>query len=292
MKGLWEFLNNIITLSNVSYTYNKGTPLEKKALNKISLSIDKGEFVAIIGHTGSGKSTLIQHMNGLLKPEEGSIVIDGQDTQGKGLKELRKKVGIVFQYPEHQLFEESVYKDIEFGLLKHHIPEEERKRRIKETASILELSDDLLEKSPYELSGGQKRRAAIAGILVLEPEILVLDEPVAGLDPAGCKELFNIVLQLHQSKKITVILVSHSMEIVADYANRIIVMENGQIVMDGLVNEIFSREDELRKINLSVPQIAKLMQLLNKKDDKINSQIFTVEKAYEEILKKVKKIHD
>ncbi len=285
-------MNNIITLSNVSYTYNRGTPLEKKALNQTSLSIDKGEFVAIIGHTGSGKSTLIQHMNGLLKPEEGSIVIDGQDTQGKGLKELRKKVGIVFQYPEHQLFEESVYKDIEFGLLKHNIPEEERKKRILETASILELSDELLEKSPYELSGGQKRRAAIAGILVLQPEILVLDEPVAGLDPAGCKELFNIVLQLHKTKKITVILVSHSMEIVADYANRIIVMENGQIVMDGLVNEIFSREDELRSINLSVPQIAKLMQLLNKKDSTINSQIFTVDKAYEEILKKVKKIHD
>ncbi len=285
-------MNNIITLSNVSYSYNKGTPLEKKALNQISLSIGKGEFVAIIGHTGSGKSTLIQHMNGLLKPDVGSIIIDGQDTKTKGLKELRKKVGIVFQYPEHQLFEESVYKDIEFGLLKHHIPEEERKRRIKETASILELSDDLLEKSPYELSGGQKRRAAIAGILVLQPEILVLDEPVAGLDPAGCKELFNIVLQLHRVKKITVILVSHSMEIVADYAKRIIVMENGQITMDGFVDEIFSREDELRAINLSVPQITKLMQLLNQKDNTINSKIFTVDKAYEEICKKVKKNHD
>lgn len=285
-------MNNIITLSNVSYSYNKGTPLEKKALNQVFLSIDKGEFVAIIGHTGSGKSTLIQHMNGLIKPDKGSIIIDGQDTKGKGLKELRKKVGIVFQYPEHQLFEETVYKDIEFGLLKHSIPKDERKKRIKEIATILELSDDILLKSPYELSGGQKRRAAIAGILVLQPEILVLDEPVAGLDPAGCKELFNIVRQLHLIKKITVILVSHSMEIVADYADRIIVMDRGQIKMDGLVDEIFSREDELRAINLSVPQIAKLMQLLNQLDSTINSKIFTVDKAYDEILKKVKKNHD
>jgi len=278
-------LNSFINIKNLSYSYNKGTPLEKRALNKVTLNINEGEFIAIIGHTGSGKSTLIQHLNGLLKPDSGQIEIDGLNTSKKELKQLRKKVGIVFQYPEHQLFEETVYKDIEFGLLKHNIDENERKKRIYETAKLLELSEELLQKSPYELSGGQKRRAAIAGILVLKPKILVLDEPVAGLDPIGCKELFHIVENLYLNNKITVILVSHSMEIVADYAKRIIVMEKGEIKMDGSVSEIFKEAKQLEKIKLSIPQITKLMNKLNKKDSSISSEIYTVDQALKEILR-------
>jgi len=278
-------LSKFIDIQNVSYSYNKGTPLEKKALDNISLTIDKGEFLAIIGHTGSGKSTLIQHLNGLLKPDNGSIFIDNQDTSGKGLKQLRKKVGIVFQYPEHQLFEETVYKDIEFGLLKHNIDETERKKRILETAKIMELSEDVLQKSPYEISGGQKRRAAIAGILVLKPNILILDEPVAGLDPSGCRELFGIVNKLYLNNNITVILVSHSMELVADYAKRIIVMEKGVIKMDGSVHDIFAKAKELAKMGLSVPQITKLMKKLNSKNLAIKKDIFTIQEAMEELIK-------
>lgn len=262
----------------------KGTPLEKKALDKINLEINKGEFVALIGHTGSGKSTLVQHLNGLLKIDEGEITVAGMQTKGKDLKQLRKKVGIVFQYPEHQLFEETVYKDIEFGLLKQGVEEKERHRKICETAAILEIDDEVLYKSPYEISGGQKRRAAIAGILVLEPEILVLDEPAAGLDPAGTRELFDIVTTLFKEKKITVILVSHSMELVADYASRIIVMSNGTIHSDGTPAEVFRQGTELEKIGLGIPEITKLMIALKKYSPEIKQDIFSVDDALEEIL--------
>ncbi len=265
----------------------KGTPFEKKALENINLEIDNGEFVALIGHTGSGKSTLVQHLNGLLKIEEGEISVAGMQTKGKDLKELRKKVGIVFQYPEHQLFEETVYKDIEFGLLKQGLEESERHRKICETAAILELDNALLEKSPYELSGGQKRRAAIAGILVLEPDILVLDEPAAGLDPAGTRELFDIVTALYKEKNITVILVSHSMELVADYASRIIVMNKGRIHSDGKPSEIFMQGRELEKIGLGVPEITELMSLLKKYRPDIRQDIFSVDQALQEILKQL-----
>ncbi|MDX1357732.1 MAG: energy-coupling factor transporter ATPase, partial [Clostridia bacterium] len=251
-------MSNIISIKNLNYTYMKGTPFEKKALEDINLEIDKGEFVALIGHTGSGKSTLVQHLNGLLKTDEGEITVAGMKTKGKDLKELRKTVGIVFQYPEHQLFEETVYKDIEFGLLKQGIEDKERHRKICETASILEIDDEILYKSPYEISGGQKRRAAIAGILVLEPDILVLDEPAAGLDPAGTRELFDIVTTLYKEKNITVILVSHSMELVADYASRIIVMSEGRIHSDGKPSDIFKQGVELERIGLGIPEITKL----------------------------------
>ncbi|HPJ22480.1 MAG TPA: energy-coupling factor transporter ATPase [Clostridia bacterium] len=277
-------MDNIIIAKNISYTYMKGSPLEKKALDDVSLTMKKGEFAAIIGHTGSGKSTLIQHLNGLLKPDSGELVVAGLETAGRDLKELRKKVGIVFQYPEHQLFEETVYKDIEFGLLKQNIPDEERARRIKETASILELSESILQKSPYEISGGQKRRAAIAGVLVLEPEILVLDEPAAGLDPAGTRELFDIVTQLYREKQITVILVSHSMELVGDYASRIIVMNEGRISHDGTPSEIFGLGDELEKIGLGTPQISKLMARLSSFYPGLRKDVFTVGDAQRAIM--------
>lgn len=263
----------------------KGTPLQKKALNDIDLDINSGEFVALIGHTGSGKSTLVQHLNGLLKIDEGEITVAGMKTKGKDLKELRKKVGIVFQYPEHQLFEETVYKDIEFGLIRQGVDEKERHRKICETASILEINDEILYKSPYEISGGQKRRAAIAGILVLEPDILVLDEPAAGLDPAGTRELFDIVTTLYNEKNITVILVSHSMELVADYCSRIIVMSDGRIHSDGSPSEIFKQGEELEKIGLGIPEITKLMNALNKKNSNVNKDIFSVDEAVAEILR-------
>lgn len=263
----------------------KGSPLEKKALNNISLEIGSGEFVALIGHTGSGKSTLVQHLNGLLKVDEGEITVAGMKTKGKDLKELRKKVGIVFQYPEHQLFEETVYKDIEFGLLKQGIEEKARHKKICETASILEIDDEILYKSPYEISGGQKRRAAIAGILVLEPDILVLDEPAAGLDPAGTRELFDIVTALYKEKNITVILVSHSMELVADYASRIIVMSDGKIHSDGTPAEIFKQGKELEKIGLGVPEITRLMNALKKYNKDVKQDIFSVDDALIEIVR-------
>lgn len=263
----------------------KNSPLEKQAVFDISLDVEKGEFLAIIGHTGSGKSTLVQHLNGLIKPDSGTITVAGMPTKGKGLKELRRKVGIVFQYPEHQLFEETIYKDIEFGLLKQGIEAKERERRVRETAAVLELSDEILAKSPYELSGGQKRRAAIAGILVLEPEILILDEPAAGLDPAGTRELFDIVTSLYKEKHITVILVSHSMELVAEYASRIIVMNEGRIVIDGSPGEIFMQAEYLEKIGLGVPQITKLMARLSEFCPGIRRDIFSVRAAETEIMR-------
>lgn len=278
-------MDKIIQLRNINYTYMKGGPLEKKALKNINLEIARGEFAAIIGHTGSGKSTLVQHLNGLIKPESGTVKVAGLDGRGKDLKDLRKKVGIVFQYPEHQLFEETVFKDIEFGLIRQGVPEEERKKRVLKTAEMLELSGDLLQKSPYELSGGQKRRAAIAGILVLEPEILVLDEPAAGLDPAGTRELFDIVNSLYNEKNITVILVSHSMELVADYAKRIIVMNDGEIAADGPPEEIFMMGEKLEAMGLGVPQITKLMAELKKYFPGIRPDVFRVEEAQAEIMR-------
>ncbi len=263
----------------------KGSPLQKKALDNINLEINSGEFIGLIGHTGSGKSTLVQHLNGLLKVDEGEITVAGMKTKGKDLKELRKKVGIVFQYPEHQLFEETVYKDIELVLLKQGVEEKERHKKICETASILEIDDEILYKSPYEISGGQKRRAAIAGILVLEPDILVLDEPAAGLDPAGTRELFDIVTTLYKEKSITVILVSHSMELVADYAARIIVMNEGQIHSDGTPKEIFKQGKELERIGLGVPEITKLMNALQKYNKDIKQDIYSVDEALAEIIR-------
>lgn len=274
-------MDKIIVAKNINYTYMKGTPMEKKALDDVSFEIDRGEFAALIGHTGSGKSTLVQHLNGLLKQDEGSLTVAGLETRGRDLKELRKKVGIVFQYPEHQLFEETVYKDIEFGLLKQKVPEDERKRRIRDTSSIMEISDEILQKSPYEISGGQKRRAAIAGILVLEPEILVLDEPAAGLDPAGTRELFDIVTGLYREKSITVLLVSHSMELVGDYASRIVVMNRSRIEYDGIPREIFSLDEKLEKIGLGVPQITKLMKRLSEYYPNIPKDAYTIKEAQE-----------
>lgn len=277
-----------IRAENLSYIYMQGTPFEKAALENINLEICDGEFVGIIGHTGSGKSTLIQHFNGLLKPTSGRVIINGIDTAGKGLKELRRHVGIVFQYPEHQLFEETVYKDIAFGLRKQNLPEEEAKEEIYRVTEAVGLSSEILEKSPFELSGGQKRRVAIAGVLAMKPSILILDEPTAGLDPKGRDEVFGFITDIHEKMGITVILVSHSMEDIARLVNRVIVMNNGHLEMDGRIEEVFSDIERLESIGLSAPQVAYLMKKLKALFPEINDKAYTVAAARDELLKHLK----
>ncbi len=277
-----------IVIENLSYIYMQGTPFEKEALKDISLEIGDGEFIGIIGHTGSGKSTLIQHFNGLLKPTSGKVLINGIDTAGKGLKELRRHVGIVFQYPEHQLFEETVYKDIAFGLRKQNLPEEEAKKEIYSVTEAVGLSREMLEKSPFELSGGQKRRVAIAGVLAMKPSILILDEPTAGLDPKGRDEVFGFITHIHETMGMTVILVSHSMEDIAKLVDRVIVMNNGRLEMDGRIDEVFSDIDRLEDIGLSAPQVAYLMKKLKSLLPEINDRAYTVQAARDELLKHLK----
>ncbi|MFZ5987399.1 MAG: energy-coupling factor transporter ATPase [Bacillota bacterium] len=278
-----------LKVKDLSYIYMKGTPFEKKALDNINLNIEAGELIGIIGHTGSGKSTLIQHFNGLLKPTTGSVHLDGQDIAGKDTRDIRRRVGIVFQYPEHQLFEETVYKDIAFGLEKRGISPEETDKKVKEVICSVGLNEDVLNKSPFELSGGQKRRVAMAGILVLSPKILVLDEPTAGLDPKGRDEIFELVVNLHKNCGIMVILVSHSMEDIAKLAKRIIVMNKGRIEMDGSAAEIFKDTERLEEIGLAAPQITYLMKKLKALLPDINDDIFTVSKAKEELKRYLRK---
>ena len=277
-----------IKAENLTYIYMQGTPFEKTALENINLEIGDGEFVGIIGHTGSGKSTLIQHFNGLLKPTSGRVIIDGIDTTGKGLKELRRHVGIVFQYPEHQLFEETVYKDIAFGLKMQNLPEDAVKKEIYSVIDAVGLSSEILDKSPFELSGGQKRRVAIAGVLVMKPSVLVLDEPTAGLDPRGRDEVFGFITDIHKKMGITVILVSHSMEDVARLVDRVIVMNSGHIEMDGRIEEVFSDIERLEGIGLSAPQVAYLMKRLKALFPQINDKAYTVAAARDEPLKHLK----
>lgn len=274
-----------IEIENLSYIYMQGTPFEKLALDNINLRIDSGEFVAVIGHTGSGKSTLIQHLNGLLKPATGKVIINGSETSGKKLKELRKQVGIVFQYPEHQLFEETVYKDIAFGLVKQGVPDKDIEAAVADVAGIVGLRSDVLDKSPFEISGGQKRRAAIAGVLVMKPDILILDEPTAGLDPKGRDEIFSFITKLHQTLEITILLVSHSMEDVARLVKRVIVMNQGHIEMDGSVADIFEDTAALEKIGLSAPQISYLMKRMKELLPGLNDRVYTVSEARDALLK-------
>lgn len=270
-----------IKIRNLEYVYMQGSPFEKKALSDINLDITDGEFVGLIGHTGSGKSTLIQHLNGLLVPQIGGIEVNGISTKEKGtkLKELRQEVGLVFQYPEHQLFEESVYKDVAFGPKNMGLSENEIHERVVEALSYVGLDDSYYEMSPFELSGGQRRRVAIAGVLALRPKTLILDEPAAGLDPAGREEILTQIRTLYLKSKMTVILVSHSMEDIARIANRIIVMNDSKIAMDGKVSEIFSRGDELKKMGLDVPQVSALATELINRGVKIDSDIYTIERA-------------
>lgn len=277
-----------IKIENLTHVYNPKSPFETKALENINIEIGSGEFIGLIGHTGSGKSTLIQHLNGLLRPTEGKVIINGLDITDKSIKmsDVRKRVGLVFQYPEYQLFEETVYKDIAFGPGNLTLSEEEIEHRVKESMEFVNLNyDELKERSPFELSGGQKRRVAIAGILAMKPEILILDEPTAGLDPRGRDEILQQINDLHKNKKITVILVSHSMEDIARYVDRIIVMHQSKVVLTGTPKEIFKEHGMLEDIGLGVPQVTELKIKLQEKDIYLKNDILTVEEAKLEILK-------
>lgn len=285
----------IMKINNLNFIYNPNTPFEKKALANINLEINEKEFIGLIGHTGSGKSTLVQHLNGLIKPTSGDIIIDGVDITKKeaNLKEIRQKVGLVFQYPEHQLFEETIYKDIAFGPKNLGLSEEEVKNRVKESMELVGLDfEDLKDRSPFELSGGQKRRVAIAGVIAMKPKILVLDEPTAGLDPSGRDEILGEIQKLYETEGITIILVSHSMEDVAKLVDRILVMHRGKVEMDGKTREVFRRADELEKLGLGVPQITKFMRTFRDKGNDVKDDVLTVDEAKEEILKFLRRKKD
>ncbi len=269
----------MIKAENVNYIYQQGTPFERQALYDINLEIPDGSFTAIIGHTGSGKSTLIQHFNALVKPTSGKITIDGIDvTAAKtDLKLIRRTVGLVFQYPEHQLFEETVYKDIAFGPTNMGLSSEEIDERVRESAALAGLNENLLERSPFDLSGGQKRRAAIAGVLAMKPKVLILDEPTAGLDPSGRDSILKTIKSLHKKNRdMIIIFISHSMEDVAKTAEHIIVMNKGRIETEGSVSEIFEKADTLRKIGLNVPQITTLCDRLRNAGLNLPENIYTV----------------
>lgn len=247
-----------ITFENVSYTYQAGSPFEHQALEDISFRVPSGSYVAIIGHTGSGKSTLIQHLNGLTLPTKGTVKVGpyslSKENKPKDMKTLRSKVGAVFQYPEHQLFEETVVKDIAFGPKNFGVSESEIERRIKEIVPLVGLQDELLERSPFELSGGQMRRVAIAGVLATKPEVFVLDEPTAGLDPRGQKNIMDMFYNIHQSEKVTTILVTHSMEDALKYADHVIILNKGKVYMEGKPEEVLIKTNSLRKVNLDIPE--------------------------------------
>lgn len=281
-----------INFKNVSFVYGEKTPFEKLALDNIDLTIKKGEFVGIIGHTGSGKSTLIQHFNGILKPTSGDVFIGDMNTKDKELAKsgLRYKIGLVFQYPEYQLFEETIEKDIAFGPKNMGLSEAEVTERVKEAMELVGLDYEAKkDKSPFEISGGQKRRVAIAGILAMKPDILILDEPTAGLDPKGRDELFFQIKRLYEKNNITIVLISHSMEDVAKLVNRIIIMKNGHIHLDKTTKEAFSDVDDLKKVGLNVPQITELMDILRKKGHHFSKNILTVDEAFSEIKRELRK---
>ncbi|HPT83320.1 MAG TPA: energy-coupling factor transporter ATPase [Limnochordia bacterium] len=277
-----------IRLENVSYRYLEDTPMETEALSNVSLEIKDGEFVGIIGPTGSGKSTLIQHFNGLLLPSSGKVWVDGVDLTHKDtqLRKIRQKVGMVFQYPEHQLFGETVLEDVGFGPQNGGLSQEEVVERVRRALAYVGLDfEELKDQSPFELSGGQKRRVAIAGVLAMEPSVLILDEPTAGLDPKGREEILDEIRALHKERGITVILVSHSMEDVARLVDRLIVMHQGRVALDGTPVEVFRQAETLKELGLGVPQVTELMHELKAKGLAVNTDILTVEEAEEEIVR-------
>lgn len=276
---------NVIETEDLSFVYGKGTPFEKVANDKLNIQIKQGEFIGIIGHTGSGKSTLVQMLNGLIKPTSGVVRLNGVDIWQvpKEIRKVRFNVGLVFQYPEYQLFEETVEKDIAFGPQNMGLEEDEIKQRVISSARFTGLKPELLSKSPFDLSGGEKRRAAIAGVIAMDPDVLILDEPTAGLDPAGRDVLLAQISQYHKERKNTVLLVSHSMEDIAKIADRILVMNNGRAAMFDETQKIFSRGDELEKMGLRVPQITKIMSMLRDRGYSLPSGVLTVEQAANEL---------
>ena len=277
-----------IKIENLTHIYSPNGPFEKKALDNVNIEINDGDFVAIIGHTGSGKSTLIQHMNGLEKATSGKIFIDDIDITAKDVKltDIRKKVGLVFQYSEYQLFEETIEKDIAFGPTNLKLSEEEIKNRVKKAMEMVGLDYEAYkDKSPFDLSGGQKRRVAIAGVIAMEPKVLILDEPTAGLDPKGRDDILGQIRQPHDKYGMTIVLVSHSMEDVAKLAEKVIVMNKGKVVLTGTPQEVFKEVDILEEIGLGVPQVTYLMKELIKKGFNVSDKAYTIEQAKEEILK-------
>ena len=276
----------ILEVRNLDYIYSAGTPFEHKALDNVSFALEPGEFVGIIGHTGSGKSTLMQQMNGLLKPTSGQVLLDGVDiwSDKKLTRQARFRVGLVFQYPEYQLFEETVYRDIAFGPKNMGLGEEEVDRRVREAAGFVGLTEAQLEVSPFDLSGGQKRRVAIAGVIAMEPEVLILDEPTAGLDPVGRSEILGNIEAYRQAKNATIMMVSHSMEDVARLTDRLLVMNGSRLAMDGTPAEVFSRAQELLAMGLNIPQVTQVFLKLKKLGLDVKS-VYTMEQAVEEIVR-------
>ncbi len=272
---------------NLTFTYGEGTPFKITALDNVNIDISNGEFVAIIGHTGSGKSTLVQHLNGLLKASGGSVLLDGKNIHEnkQTLFDARFRVGLCFQYPEYQLFEETVYKDIAFGPTNMGLSKGEIDERVRNAAKYVGIPDEMLSKSPFDLSGGEKRRVAIAGVISMEPEILILDEPTSGLDPMGREQVLELIKNYREQTGKTVVIVSHSMDDVARFATKVIVMNDSKVEMTGTVDEVFEKASRLREIGLSVPQITEIFIKLREKGYKVSEKIYTVEQGYLELKK-------
>lgn len=276
----------VLEVQNLTYTYSAGSPFEMQAIREVSFCTHPGELLGIIGHTGSGKSTLVQHLNGLLRPSDGKVLLDGEDIweRPKEIRRVRFRVGMVFQYPEHQLFEDTIYKDIAFGPRNMGLDEAEIDRRVRDAARYVGLEDALLNKSPFDLSGGEKRRAAIAGVMAMEPDVLVLDEPTAGLDPRGRERVLRLIEDYRARSGATVLLVSHSMEDIARVADRVLVMDHGRVAMLDTVQAVFSRAQELEALGLTVPAVTRVMLLLRQSGVAVDTDVYTVGQAVERLL--------
>ena len=278
----------ILQIEHLTHTYSAGTPFQRSAVDDMNLSMMDGEFLGIIGHTGSGKSTLIQHLNGLLKPTSGRILLQGRDiwADPKKIRDVRFQVGLVFQYPEYQLFEETVYKDIAFGPKNMGLDEADIDRRVRDAAAFVGLTEAMLDKSPFELSGGQKRRVAIAGVIAMEPKVLVLDEPTAGLDPRGRDDILARIQDYHRAKNASVVLVSHSMEEIARNVYRIVVLSDSHVFMEGTPRQVFARADELEQVGLDIPQVTKVALALRRRGLPVDTAVYTVEALRDALLRK------
>lgn len=278
----------ILQIEHLTHTYSAGTPFQRSAVDDMNLSMMDGEFLGIIGHTGSGKSTLIQHLNGLLKPTSGRILLQGRDiwADPKKIRDVRFQVGLVFQYPEYQLFEETVYKDIAFGPKNMGLDEGDIDRRVRDAAAFVGLTEAMLDKSPFELSGGQKRRVAIAGVIAMEPKVLVLDEPTAGLDPRGRDDILARIQDYHRAKNASVVLVSHSMEEIARNVDRIVVLSDSHVFMEGTPRQVFARADELDQVGLDIPQVTKVALALRRRGLPVDTAVYTVEALRDALLRK------
>lgn len=276
----------ILELRGLSHVYSAGTPFERRALDGVNLTIKRGECIALIGHTGSGKSTLIQHLNGLLRPTQGQVLFHGQDifARGADLRGVRFRIGLVFQYPEYQLFEETVGRDIAFGPVNMGLNNREINRRVADALDMVGLPREVAEKSPFELSGGQKRRVALAGVLAMQPEVLVLDEPTAGLDPVGREEMFALIRTLHETRGTTIVLVTHSMEDAARMASRLVVLREGRIFLTGAPSEVFAQDEALTRAGLAVPQVTRILLELRRRGIAVDAGCYTVEQAVHKLL--------